>query len=146
MPRITRRKTLIIICLAAIVAGFTYGRMTTMWDTYNRPVVGVMVEGDKNSPPTRWWNHLYLAVFGWKVVTVFEVSAKDAERGYSVGYLPIDGKGKVEIKLNYDRFFRMRNGHEDCTFFAINEKGEEVHIEVVGRTTIRTGDQGIPLH
>ena len=118
-----------------------------MWSSYKGSVQGVKVEGDKSAPPTKWYNHLILALWGWKVVTVFEVSEGAARIGYQVGYMPFDGKGMVESKVNYDRRFRMKNGHEDCTFFAVNPKGEEVALKVVTRTMKDDpAYQDAPLH
>ena len=148
MPYISRRKAYVLtICLAAVVAGFTRWRMNMSWNNYDGPAVGTTIAGDKDAPPTRWWNRWYLALFGWKTVTVFEVSREDAMRGYSVGYIDFDENAKVEVETSYDRHFRMKNGYEDCAFFAVNSEGKELRLKVVSRTTV---DNSIyadaPLH
>lgn len=119
-----------------------------MWKRYEKGTAqGTHVQGDASTPPTRWWNHWYLALWGWKIVTVFEVSADDAAQGYQVGYLPFDGDPKVEGKLNHSRRFRMKNGHEDCTFFAVTIDGQEVPLTVIARTDIQdTKYHDAPLH
>lgn len=53
----------------------------------------------------------------------------------------------IEDKLNHSRRFRMKNGHEDCTFFAITRDGEEIPLKVVVRTV--KNDEvyaDVPLH
>ncbi len=118
-----------------------------MWNRHQGEVRGIRVEGDKLVSPTKWWNHLYLALWGWKTVTVFEVSDEDARRGYRLGYLPFDGKAMVESKVNHDRQFRMKNGYEDCTFFAFAPAdGKEVALNVIARTPKDGAYQHAPLH
>ncbi|MFA6429238.1 MAG: hypothetical protein WCV84_01940 [Patescibacteria group bacterium] len=73
-----------------------------MWTKHQGNVQGVHVEGDKSAPPTKWWNHLYLALWGWKAVTVFEVSEDAAREGYQLGYLPFDGNAMVESTVNHE--------------------------------------------
>lgn len=97
-----------------------------MWNRFNGSVRGTFVRGDKASPKTRWYNHLFLALFGWKTVTIFSIPAEDAKRGYRVGYLPFDGEPMVESELNHESRFRMRIGHEACTFFAVDADGAEI--------------------
>ncbi len=118
-----------------------------MWTEYLGKVTGVRVEGDKTVSPTRWWNHLWLVLVGWKVVTVFEVSAEDAEQGYRIGYIAFDGKTMVESTVHHDRRFRMKNGHEDCSFFAVTINGREVPLTIITRTVKNDAThQGAPLH
>jgi hypothetical protein len=106
----------------------------SMWKRFQGKIQGIHVDGDAESPPTEWWNHLYLALWGWKVVTVFEVTEEAAMSGYRIGYLPFDGKAMLESAMNHDRRFRMKIGHEACTFFAIAPDGTEAELKVVSRT------------
>lgn len=118
-----------------------------MWKQYEGYVTGTKTEGDKSVTPTRWWNHLYSALVSWKVVTVFEVPEQAARSGYKIGYLAFNGEAMIEDKVNHSRRFRMKNGHEDCTFFAITRDGEEVPLKVVARTV--KNDEAyadVPLH
>jgi hypothetical protein len=107
-----------------------------MWKEYKgASITGTLVQGDPESPPTRWYNHLYLVLFGWKVTVCFQVSEYDAKHGYHVGYVPFNGKAMAEVDTYFDRQFRMKIGHEDCTFFAINRHGKEIPLKIVHRIT-----------
>ncbi|MEN9558186.1 MAG: hypothetical protein RL141_555 [Candidatus Parcubacteria bacterium] len=99
------------------------------------PVEGVLVQGDETCPRTRWWNHLYLLLWGWKTVAVFEVSEEDARLGYRVGYEPLEGAAMFQTKTSYARRFRMRIGREACKFFAFRDNGE-VSLTLVIETDI----------
>ena len=118
-----------------------------MWKRYRGKIRSLCVEGDKTAPPTTWWNHLYLALWGWKVVTVFEVSVEEAKLGYRIGYLPFDGKAMIEERINHDRRFRVKNGNEACTFFAIAPDGIEVALTMVARSVKNDATyEHAPLH
>lgn len=80
---------------------------------------GTAVEGNKSAPPTRWWNHLWLALFGWKIVVTFRVPKTLAESGYYIGYSPIMGGAMYNTEICHDEHFSMKVGHEDCKFFAL---------------------------
>ncbi|HLD61106.1 MAG TPA: hypothetical protein VJA27_03175, partial [Patescibacteria group bacterium] len=49
---------------------------------------GTPVAGDKSVPPTRWWNHVWLVFFGWKMIVTFRVPKEVAAKGYFVGFTP----------------------------------------------------------
>lgn len=118
-----------------------------MWKRYRGKIRSLCVEGDKTAPPTTWWNHLYLALWGWKVVTVFEVSVEEAKLGYRIGYLPVNGKAMIESRVNHDRRFRVKNGHEACTFFAIALDGTGVALKMIARSVKDdTTYENAPLH
>jgi len=85
---------------------------------------GTRAKGDKTVPPTRWWNHLYLLLFRWRKVTVYLVP--EEYTSYRVGYKPETGPARIlEEPLN-SRRFAVRNGFEDCVFFAIDRDGHEI--------------------
>lgn len=103
------------------------------WKTFNGQVRGLYVRGDASVPPTRWWNHLWLLFFIWKKVTVLRPAVHLGS--YRVGYVPFKGRSMVLDKpLNLSKF-AVRNGHEDCTFFAVADNGNEVELVVVEQTT-----------
>ncbi|MBU0540081.1 hypothetical protein KKF59_03225 [Patescibacteria group bacterium] len=107
------------------------------WKKYEgQELYGTPVEGDKNASPTKWWNHLWLVLNGWKTVAVFRVSQEATERGYRVGYVPFDGSAVVNSVVNYHREFRMRVGHEDCVFFAVMTDGREAPLKLMARADI----------
>ena len=106
-----------------------------MWIKYEGGAQGVQCKGDKTVSPTRWWNHTYYVLFGWKVVTVFEVPVEYAERGYRVGYRPETGAAMLEDQVLFTPSFRVKHGHEDCTFFAIS--GVDGKTEVPIKATVR---------
>ncbi|MBU1032435.1 MAG: hypothetical protein ABH820_02750 [Patescibacteria group bacterium] len=121
-----------------------------MWKKFNaNEIVGVEIKGDSFAPPTRWWNHFFLALWGWTTVAVFQVIRPiHTLNGYRIGYKPFKGPARVMSKaLKDDPMFRMKIGHEDCIFFAIDLNGEEVPIELVKRTHNKDPEyKGIPLY
>ena len=116
--------------------------MWTKYDTRIHSVTGVEVQGDRNVPPTRWWNHLWLLWFGWKTVVLFEVPQAIAEAGYQIGYWPSAGQPRINTTIYHHRFFQMRIGYENCRFFCMSG-GKEIHFIVVERNDTRIKD--IPL-
>jgi hypothetical protein len=118
------------------------------WKKYVGPEVrSTLVMGDEGSPPTRWWNHLWLALWGWKTTVVFQVQREAVERGYRVGYRSFDGNSMIEDVVNFDRQFRVKIGHEDCAFFAIMKNGLETPLSLVARTDVSDArHQTVPLH
>lgn len=108
-----------------------------MYKRFDGAVVGLEVAGDLAAPPTQWWNHLFLALWGWNTVAVLEVSEEAAKAGYRVGYRSFFGATMLETEVLHARRFRMRIGHEPCTFFALDASGREVPLLLVERTTKR---------
>ena len=113
-----------------------------MWYPFAGDIQGIKVSGDETAPPTRCWNHLYLLWFGWKHVVVFDVSEEDAQRGYKTGYVPFKGRPMINSVVRHARRFRMRIGHEDCTFCAISadsekEKAYTDYVDDKRRTRVR---------
>lgn len=118
-----------------------------MWLRHHGNVEGTNVGGDPTAPPTRWWNHLYLALIGWKMVSIFEVSPATATLGYRVGFLPQNGKAMVKQEVCHDEKFAMKNGHEECTFFVIDTNDGVVAPRIVLRTTVSEArHMRIPIH
>ncbi|MDD5726509.1 MAG: hypothetical protein PHC53_03845 [Patescibacteria group bacterium] len=101
------------------------------WVKFSSGFRGQLVKGDKNAPPTKWWNYHWLLWFGWKCVAVFRVSDEVAEKGYHVGFKPQTGEAEIHLALCHSRTFKMAIGHEDCVFFAIDEKGHEVPLKLL---------------
>ena len=90
-----------------------------MWERLDKTVTaGILVPGDKLAPPTRWWNHWFLVLFGWKTVATFRVGTSIAKNGYSVGYTTDKGVSWQSGETCHDQFFSLKVGHEDCVFFA----------------------------
>ncbi|MFA5185054.1 MAG: hypothetical protein WC551_01050 [Patescibacteria group bacterium] len=89
-------------------------------------VHGNRAKGDKTVPPTRWWNHLYLKFFRWHKVTIYMVP--DGIVCYRVGYKPEVGPAMLREELMTSRKFAVRNGHEDCVFYAVGSDGREIII------------------
>lgn len=118
-----------------------------MWKKYHSEILGTAIEGDRTSPPTRWWNHIFLVLWGWKTVTVFGVSEEAVRIGYRVGYRPLCGQSMVEDRISHEPTFRMRVGHEACTFFAVTADGQEIPLQTVGRTVKNDPNyKNAPLH
>ena len=87
------------------------------WKKEPNPLSGVKVEGDKAMPPTRWWNHLYLLLWGWRTVVVFSVPDEVARAGYFIGFTDFRNRSKRETKPCHDPTFILKVGHEDSTVF-----------------------------
>ena len=117
------------------------------WQKFKGEVKGTRVEGDPAARPTRWWNWWYLAWWGWGTVVVFQIKYKIySSKGYRVGYKPSKGATRVKNVILQNRRFRMRIGHEACTFFAFNQKWKEIPLRLVARTTIWDAKyQKVPL-
>lgn len=113
-----------------------------MWQTYLGRVEGLLLGGDKNVPPTKWWNHIWLILHVWKTVSVLAVPIE--VKAFRVGYIPESGVAKYNTKVLTVPWFAVRHGHEDCRFFAIDLKGTELPLEVSRRTTVDRLD-GIKL-
>lgn len=98
---------------------------------------GILVEGDSTMPRTRWWNHAYLVLFGWKLGTVLEI--KERSQPFRVGYKSQDGPARISPDECHpdDRVFAVRNGHEDCVFFAVGRDGRELPLCVVRKAPLR---------
>jgi len=93
------------------------------WKKYRGNVQGVLVAGDKCAAPTRWWNILFLLTLGWPMRAVLVNLSFNPVR---VGYRDANGKTMLTEEFVHDRTFCVRIGHEDCTFFAVNARGEEI--------------------
>lgn len=106
---------------------------------------GRTVEGDTTVPPTRWWNHWWLVWRGWSTVAVFEVKT---DKAFRVGYrdawatayintdllnVPVTGARPLGRTTRWPHF-NLLVGFEDCTFFAVDEDGNEVPITLIKRT------------
>lgn len=101
-----------------------------MWKDYGpfRPDIGVLITGEPGIPETKWWNCWFLKYHYWKWV-VFKIPDKiSAVGGYRVGFIPGDGKPKLNSTVLRQDSFQVRIGREDCTFFALDRTGQEVNI------------------
>ena len=103
------------------------------WKTFSGQVTGVKVDGDPTVPATRWYNHLWLLAFGWKKVAVFDIA--NAGPGARVGYRPFTGEAMLCTVPLENEMFRVRIGHEACTFFVVDKDDKEVPIHLVKVTT-----------
>src|SRR3989338_7487657 len=111
-----------------------------MWKKTTDVYRGIMVLGDEKAPPTKWWNHWWLALWGWKKFALFSVAYVPSS-GYLVGFCDVNGNTYIQHKWQTSPDFRVRIGHEPCVFFAINAKGEEIVIDFKGsRRTARPTD------
>jgi len=106
-------------------------------------VHGTLARGDKTMPPTRWWNHLFLLWFKWDKVTVFEVPAGVIP--YRVGYKPEVGPAMLKEDLMSSRRFAVRNGHEDCVFYAVDDTGKEIILLEIEQISADSLPANIPL-
>ena len=93
------------------------------WKKYRGEIRGVLIAGDKCSAPTRWWNILFLLMLGWPMRSILVNLSSNPVR---VGYRDMNGKTMLTTECVQGRKFCVRIGHEDCTFFAVNSRGEEV--------------------
>jgi hypothetical protein len=129
------RGIIVVAVLVLMVTSFIFLKVSA-WKDFDGTVKGTKVEGDKSVSPTTFLNRIYYAhLGGWKAITVFEVSEEAAENGYDIGYRAFDGETKVQGKVNHERRFRMKNGYEDCIFFAIDHEGKEIPLTIVARAT-----------
>lgn len=102
------------------------------WQIFKGSVVGTRVEGDLAAPPTRWWNHLYLLLYGWNKVAVLRlVKLKAAYGVYYIGYVALRGSARI-TKVYAGSHVRMRIGREPCRFFALELDGKEIPLDLVG--------------
>jgi len=114
------------------------------WKRFDsKSVNGTLAKGDKSVPPTHWWNHLYLKFFRWHQVTVFQVPEGTAT--YRVGYKPEVGPAMFLDELMVSRQFAVRNGFEDCVFYAINSAGREIVLLQLEQTRDDRLPSDVPL-
>jgi len=102
-----------------------------MWRRTHRTYLGIIVPGDKTVPPTRWWNHLWLLLWGWKCYAFFSVRYVPSD-GYFVGFRDFTEKTMIQSVKQTSPEFRVRIGYEDCEFFAINAKGKPIDLDFKG--------------
>lgn len=127
-------RTAIVIALIVINALGIYGYVKlSPWNTFDGAVTGLKIEGDPSVPATKWYNHPYLAMWGWKTVAVFEAQT-DGE--YFYGYKPFEGDSQVSSTPMTSKRFKMKVGHEACTFFTVDKDGKEVALTLIERTTV----------
>jgi hypothetical protein len=109
------------------------------WLPYTGSAKGLMVEGDKTVAKTNVFTHLFLLLWGWKTVVVFQDATPNQlglACGFKVGYRDFKGRsnlGQETVKANG---FRMKIGYEDCAFFAVtSDTLQEIPLKVTLRTT-----------
>jgi len=102
------------------------------WKVFEGKVQGLNVAGDPAMPATKWWNKWFLLLFVWKKQSVLRVRVNQA---YRLGFIPRKGKPRILTnKLAYSEL-KVRNGREDCIFFAVGVDGKEVPLELVEQTS-----------
>lgn len=102
-----------------------------MWKKFDASGIGgTFVKGDPRVWRTRWWL-LPLLLLVWKKRAVFKVSALDAMAGYRIGYKPAAGPARLRETVTHHLSFQVRIGREDCTFFAIGQRGYEVPLKLI---------------
>lgn len=104
------------------------------WKTYSGAARGITIDGDENASPTRWYNHLFQLLWGWRLVAVLEV-ADDPHRLLHLGFRDHKGKAMVMTSPLPSRAFRVRVGHEGCDFFLVDGDGMEHVLRQIIRTT-----------
>ena len=109
---------------------------------YSGRVDGLLLAGDKNVPPTKWWNHAWLRFRVWKMVSVLCVPI--GVQAYRVGYIQESGEPMYGKRVLTVPWFAVRHRYEDRKFFAVDLEGTELPLEVSRRTTIDKLD-GIKL-
>lgn len=137
----TRRKKMMA---AGLLLAILVGALMTLrgmeaqmaWNVFDGRVRGTMVDGDNTVSPTRWWNWAYYAWFGWKKVAVFRVPTGIEQDGYFIGYVPQKGAARVSTQPCFSETFSVKEGHEPCTFFALDRDGREVPLELVLETRL----------
>jgi hypothetical protein len=91
---------------------------------------GTLVRGDQHAPPTKWWNILWLILFGWTKVAVLRVETVPAE-GWYIGFRDFAGKQQMRMVPIMQNEIRMRIGREDCTFFATTKDVTEIPLQCI---------------
>lgn len=103
-------------------------------DAMPEGVVGTLVAGDPEAPPTRWWNHWYLLFRGWKTIVTFGVNVESVDNWpYRVGYKDFNGNVMLCDHEHSAPRFTALIGREGCRFFALNEDGHEVPLRLLQR-------------
>lgn len=102
------------------------------WKNHDGKFVGIMIEGDPSMPHTKWWNILWLLFFKWQRVVVLKANTVHP---YYIGFRDFNGKTMLCNDRMWKTCFRAKVGREDCCFFAVNDRGQEINLEVVAYTT-----------
>jgi hypothetical protein len=114
-----------------------------MWIKHSGEIMGVVVEGDKTTPPT-WWiaiKPILIALF-WKKVAVLEFPGPT---GFRIGYRDFRGDTRFSDKDVGGRI-RLLVGHEDVIFFGFTVMGMPILPKLVICTTKDDPDyKDVPL-
>ena len=75
-----------------------FRKEVSMWKRFESGASynGCLVEGDTTVPPTTWWNRLWLELFFWDTVAVFEVAT---DKAFRVGFRNKRGDACITTKL-----------------------------------------------
>lgn len=123
----------VLIVLGCVSLSIAIGIRVIGWKVHTSAVRGLLVLGEESVPRTRFWNHWFLFLWGWRRVVILEAREKDVFPGY------INAKGvpKYSLVRTEGKRFRARIPHEARTFFAVNIAKEEVPLQFVTRAHIR---------
>ncbi len=104
---------------------------------------GARAKGDKTMPKTRWWNRRILQEFFWRKATIYMVP--DGIACYRVGFKAEGGACELQDDLMTSRKFAVRNGFEDCIFFALGSDGREIILLELEQSSSQFLPSDIPL-
>jgi hypothetical protein len=118
-----------------------------MWKKFDPSAIkGTSIIGDREVPPTTWWNILWLRFFVWKTAAIFRITSADAERGYCLGSKSIAGTCRLLTDVLHEEEIAVRIGRENCIFFAVGADGRDIRISPNRLTAVqRLSEQGIRL-
>jgi len=105
------------------------------WKKYTRLVMSLVeLKGDPSMPRTTRWNAWFLRAFVWREVTILEVPSGTG--AYHVGFIPLNGVAEYNTRILREPRFAVKHGHEDCRFFAVTLKGDELPLKIACRMKI----------
>ncbi|MCX6785629.1 MAG: hypothetical protein NTZ18_02115 [Candidatus Komeilibacteria bacterium] len=101
-------------------------------------IKGMVIEGDREVPPTKWYNILWMLLFGWKTVAV--LSAQSEEEEWYIGFEDFHGNWMLCQTPILDNNIAVKIGRESCRFFAISgpkpELMQELPLTLVARARV----------